>query len=80
MESYEITGNDEDYVQSCDFKDWVHKSKLGISEVKFARELKKYVEQNNLNVIKKAKKLGGRSVMVWIGMRACVDEDFGADS
>ena len=79
MESYEITGNEEDYVSSSDLKDWVHKSKLGISEVKFARELKKYVEQNNHNVSKKAKKINGRSVMAWFGMRACVDEDFGAE-
>ena len=77
MECYEITGDHEDYVASSEMKEWVNRTKLGISEVKFARELKKYVEQNNMNVIKKAKKIGGRSVMVWFGIRACADDEEG---
>jgi len=75
MECYEITGDHEDYVSSSEMREWINRTKLGISEVKFARELKKYVEQNNLDVIKKAKKIGGRSVMVWFGIRACADEE-----
>ena len=62
-------------VSTDTFREWINRTKLGISEVKFARELKKYVEQNNLDVIKKAKKIGGRSVMVWFGIRACTDEE-----
>ena len=79
METYEFTGNEADYVSASELKSWVKAAKLEISDTKMAREAKKYAEEHNHSLELKYKKIGGKSVRVWCGVRPCRDdEDLGA--
>ena len=56
LESYNITNDDKDFIKSADIKEWVKENDVGISDTKFAMELKKYCLKNKLdNVYNKYK-------------------------
>ena len=42
LEAYNITNDEKDFIKSSDIKDWVKENDVGISDTKFAMELKKY--------------------------------------
>ena len=70
LESYNITNNEKDFIKSSDIKDWVKENDVGISDTKFAMELKKYCLKNKLdNVYNKYKKVDGKSVKCWFGIK-----------
>ena len=67
---YEITNNVKDYVVSKDMQTWNDRINPGISFVAFSKELKKHcIIQNYDNVYNKAKKVNGKSLMCWFGVR-----------
>ena len=70
LESFEITNIDTDFVRSRDIEEWIKENKLGITMTKFGLELKKYIAMKGItNVSNKQKKLDGKGVMCWIGIK-----------
>ena len=68
MEDYEITNNDNDFVRSEDITYWLTNSNDGIS---FSLEFNKHCAINKFdNVVSKNKKIGGKVIKVWSGLRA----------
>jgi hypothetical protein len=58
------------FVQSRDIEEWIKENKLGITMTKFGLELKKYIATKGItNVLNKQKKLEGKGVMCWIGIK-----------
>ena len=47
LESYNITNDEKDFIKSSDIKDWVKENDVGISDTKFAMELKNIVPKIN---------------------------------
>jgi carbonic anhydrase len=70
LESFEMTNIETDYVRSRDIEEWIKENKLGITMTKFGLELKKYIAMKGItNVLNKQKKLEGKGVMCWIGIK-----------
>ena len=70
LENFEITNNESDFVRSKDIEEWIKESKLGITMTKFGIELKKYIEVKKYDkIVNKYKKLDGKSVMCWFGIK-----------
>jgi hypothetical protein len=70
LKDYEITNDKDDYVLSSDIQKWIDCKKLGITMTKFAKELKKHCNVKNCDVVKnKDKKIKGKSMVVWIGIK-----------
>ena len=76
LESYEITNNIEDFIKSSEIDYWIKENKLNISITKFTMELKKYcsIKKYN-NVESKVKKLCGKAVRGWFGIKKITDDD-----
>lgn len=76
IDSYEITNNVEDFVKSVDIDIWIKENKLNISLTKFSMELKKYcgIKKFN-NVESKNKKMGGKVLKVWVGIKLVHDDE-----
>ncbi len=71
---YTISNNLNDYVKSSDIECWIIYQQLGITMVKFAKELKQCCIIHKLNnVIYKVKKLDGKSLMVWFGIKKIIE-------
>ena len=67
---YEITNNENDFVESQAIETWIDNKKLGISMTKFGVDLKKYIIIHKLeNVFNKNKKINGKTKMVWFGIK-----------
>jgi phage/plasmid-associated DNA primase len=70
LEDYEITNDVKDYVVSKDMQTWNEVKNPGISFVAFSKELKKHcIIQHYDKVFNKAKKINGKSLMCWFGVR-----------
>lgn len=68
-----ITGKKEDYVSSATITKWIEDDKVGCSMTKFGTEMKKYLIVNNKQGVEnKDKKIAGKTVKVWFGIK----EDF----
>ena len=67
---FEITDQEEDFIKSSEISEWITQQVLGITVQKFTNELKKHcVLKNFTNVKSKLKKLNGRPVTVWVGLK-----------
>ena len=70
LENFEITNSEDDFVRSKDIEEWIKESKLGITMTKFGIELKKHIEMKKYDkIINKYKKIEGKSVMCWFGIK-----------
>ena len=68
--NFDITDNENDYVESSVMIEWIKENKLNISMTKLGRDINKYCKQNNLtNVKSKLKKIGGKPKQVWFGIK-----------
>ena len=68
--NFDITNDDKDFIESNRIQEWIDGSKLGISMKKFAIEMKKYCVINKLeNIGVKVKKINGKSIRVWYGVK-----------
>ena len=76
LESYEITNNIENFIKSSEIDYWIKENKLNISITKFTMELKKYcsIKKYN-NVESKVKKLYGKAVRGWFGIKQIIDDE-----
>jgi phage/plasmid-associated DNA primase len=74
LNDFEITNDENDYLPSEDIKLWLSEKKIGISSTKIAIEIKKYCKNKKYdNVNNKYKKVNKRSIMVWFGIKAFID-------
>ena len=74
FKDFELTRDEKDFVKSSDIEEWIKQSKIGISMMKFAIELKKYLTINKIeNVFVKDRKVGGKNSKWWIGMKRLYD-------
>lgn len=60
---------EEEYTPSSVIKEWSKSLQLGMSDVKIAREIKEYATIKGFVVENKCKKIDGRSVKVWYGIK-----------
>jgi hypothetical protein len=68
-QSYEITNNEKDFIPSSELVEWV-KGK-GITITKLGRDINKYCESKKYeNVKSKQKKVEGRNIQCWVGIRS----------
>jgi hypothetical protein len=76
INDFEITNNQDNYIPSKDIEYWITENKLGISMKKFGVDMKKYCAKNKLdNVYSKDKKINGKSVMAWFGVKKIEEEE-----
>ena len=74
LSDFEITGKEGDYVRSSTIEEWIQRKRLGISMKKFGTEITKYSVVNSIEgVFSKDKKLSGKNVKVWSGLREIVE-------
>ena len=75
LELFEITDNKEDYVPSKDIEIWLKEENIGITITKFSMELKKYCKiKKYINIESKTKKVSGRCMKAWIGIKRIIEE------
>jgi phage/plasmid-associated DNA primase len=75
LRDYQITDNANDFVASSTIDAWIKELDLNISMTKFGRELKKYAEKQRFsNVHSKDKKVFGKTIKVWMGIKSSNDE------
>jgi len=73
---FEITNNPEDFITSAEVQRWLADSEIGVTMVKLGKEIKSYCEKNNhTNYINKPKKIGGKLVQCYVGIRERRDEE-----
>ena len=73
QEVFEITNNEEDF----GIEIWLKSKDLGISMKKFTTELKKHCDLKEFdNVYNKVKKIKGKSIMVWFGIKQNKEDFF----
>jgi hypothetical protein len=77
LEDFEFTGDVSDYVRSSDLIKWIEQKKLKITMTKLGLEINKYTKNNKLEdkIHKKDKKMGGKTIKVWVGMKLLFDDD-----
>ena len=67
---FEITNDEQDYIESSAIQQWITKYNICISMTKMGIELNKYAKINNHdNVHKHDKKINGKTVKVWKGIK-----------
>lgn len=72
---YVITDDEKDYVMSSSIQRWIDDEKVGISMTKFGREMNKYVTLKGFkNVMNKPKKIVGKAIQCWFGIKEDVGE------
>ena len=71
---FEITNSEDDFIKSSGIEEWIIHHELGITLQKFANELKKHcVFQNFQNVFNKYKKVNGKTLKVWFGLKGNIN-------
>ena len=74
-QDFVITNNDIDYVTSEKMEAWVNAGGLGISMKCLGIELKKHCKLKQYdNVVNRAKKINGKSKVVWVGISEIIEE------
>ena len=72
--SFQITNEPEDFVMSTTIQQWLTDEKKGITITKFGMEMNRYAHIQKLEHIQvKVRKIQGKSVRVWTGIRESVE-------
>jgi len=75
LSEFEITGNPEDFVRSSDIEEWMKRGKYHVTMTKLGLELKKHITINKLEGVEsKVKKMGGKPVRGWAGIRVMTED------
>lgn len=75
INDFQLTNEEKDFIRSKNIQEWIDengfKGKRGnLTITKFALELKKYILEKGLtNIYNKYKKLNGKCVMCWFGIK-----------
>lgn len=76
LKDFEFTSDENDFITNSRIEKWSADTKQGISTTKITREMNNYIKLNNLqNVLQKPKKLDGKTVRVWFGIKEKPDEE-----
>lgn len=76
INEFDITNNPNDFVCSNIIQGWIEGLKAGVSIKKFSVELKKHCALKKLSLVEsKNKKINGRVVKVWAGIKLKTEED-----
>ena len=76
LENFTITNDENDFLPSEEIKHWLKEDKIGITPTKMGIEIKKYCKKNNYdNVISKVKKIAGKSVRGYAGIKESLFND-----
>ena len=71
---FEITDQEEDFIKSSEISEWITQQVLGITVQKFTNELKKHCILNSFSKVQsKMKKINGRAVKAWFGVKRLHD-------
>jgi len=73
LEKYEITQKNEDYISSQSIQEWFESMNIGISYLKFTKEINKYLESYGYKVEKKIKKSNGKPFKCWFGIKQLIE-------
>jgi hypothetical protein len=72
---FDITNDEADWVASKSIEMWITENKLGITMKKFGMEMKKYCLIQKMNKVESInKKINGRVIKVWVGVKAIKEE------
>ena len=77
LENFEITNDEKDFLPSQEIKNWLKEERIGITSTKMGIEIKKHCKKNNYdNVISKGRKISGKTVWGWYGIKehVCIEE------
>jgi phage/plasmid-associated DNA primase len=70
LENFDITNDENDFLPTEEIGIWLKEKKIGITSTKMGIEIKKYCKKNNYdNVISKKKKVSGRSIRGYVGIK-----------
>jgi hypothetical protein len=70
LQDFEITNNPEHFATSNSIESWLKANRMNVSMMKFGMEMKKHTKLQQMNdVINKPKKISGKSVQCWFGIR-----------
>ena len=73
LENFEITNDENDFLPTEEITHWLKEARVGITSVKMGIEIKKHCTKNKLdNVISKMKKISGRSIRGYVGIKDCI--------
>jgi hypothetical protein len=76
LNDYEISNDPNDFVKSSDVEEWLKKGKFLVTMTKLGLELNKYVKIHKLeNVESKNKKIGGKAMKCWFGIKLMTDDN-----
>ena len=76
LRDFEFTSDENDFITNSRIEKWSSDTKQGLSITKITRELNNYIKLNNLqNILNKPKKLDGKTVRVWFGIKEKPDEE-----
>jgi hypothetical protein len=76
QDDFEITNNEDDYVESSKITEWIKINKLNISMTKVGRDINKFCEVKKYqNVYNGYKKIDRKSKAVWFGIKQIIEED-----
>jgi phage/plasmid-associated DNA primase len=76
LRDFEFTCDENDFITNSRIEKWSADTKQGLSTTKITRELNNYIKLNNLqNILNKPKKLDGKTVRVWFGIKEKPDEE-----
>ena len=72
---FEITNDPTDFITSAEVQRWLAEAEIGVTMVKLGKEIKTFCEKNgHTNYINKPKKISGKLVQCYIGIRERRDE------
>jgi hypothetical protein len=70
QETFIITDNKNDFLESLELKEWIKDMDMRVSIKKLGMEIKKYCKKNKKeNVISSVKRLNGKNVRGWVGIK-----------
>jgi phage/plasmid-associated DNA primase len=76
QEDFRITDDENDFIRSSEIEDWLKYKNLGISMKRFGKDMKLHSVQRKYNNVKNGqKKVGGRNVQVWLGIKRIGADD-----
>lgn len=76
LNDFEITNKEEDYIRSSDVEAWMTEGKYRVTMTKFGMEMNRHCKIKGHDYVgSKRKKLGGKTVVCWTGIRRMGEED-----
>tara|TARA_R110002126_G_scaffold189385_1_gene337681 strand:+ start:400 stop:2868 length:2469 start_codon:yes stop_codon:yes gene_type:complete len=76
LNEFEITDNPADFVKSSDVERWMTEGKFRVTMTKFGMEMNKHLKIHKFQRVEsKIKKIGGKAVRCWFGIKMMTDDE-----